>query len=95
MIVLKLTRTIDDGTGKDIYKLDTHKDIDGYNSLLKDMLFNMKGSKDGEQSKIFYSPRIKEIIDFMSVYHTEHQCFPKLDEIGKALNLQKQRVGIL
>lgn len=31
----------------------------------------------------------------MSVYHTEHQCFPKLDEIGKALNLTKQRVGIL
>ena len=47
------------------------------------------------KSKIFYSPRIKEIIDFMSVYHTEHQCFPKLDEIGKALNLTKQRVGIL
>ena len=43
MIVLKLTRTIDDGSGKDIYKLDTHKDIDGYNSLLKDMLLNMKG----------------------------------------------------
>jgi SOS-response transcriptional repressor LexA len=47
------------------------------------------------KSKIFYSPRIKEIIDFMSVYHNEHQCFPKLDEIGKALNLTKQRVGIL
>ena len=49
MIVLKLTRTIDDGTGKDIYKQDTHKDIDGYNSLLKNMLLNMKGSKDGQQ----------------------------------------------
>ena len=47
------------------------------------------------KSKIFYSPRIKEIIDFMSVYYSEHQCFPKLDEIGKALNLTKQRVGIL
>jgi len=47
------------------------------------------------KSKIFYSPRIKEIIDFMSVYYNEHQCFPKLDEIGKALNLTKQRVGIL
>ena len=46
-------------------------------------------------SKVFYSPRIKEVIDFMSVYYEEHQCFPKLDEIGKALNLTKQRVGIL
>ena len=46
-------------------------------------------------TKIFYSPRIKEIIDFMSAYHTKHDCFPKLDEIGKALNLTKQRVGIL
>ena len=46
-------------------------------------------------SKVFYSPRIKEVIDFMSVYYEEHQCFPKLDEIGKELNLTKQRVGIL
>ena len=46
-------------------------------------------------AKIFYSPRIKQIIDFMSVYYDEHDCFPKLDEIGKALNLTKQRVGIL
>ena len=46
-------------------------------------------------TKIFYSPRIKEIIDFMAVYYDEHDCFPKLDEIGKALNLTKQRVGIL
>ena len=46
-------------------------------------------------TKVFYSPRIKEVIDFMSVYYDEHQCFPKLDEIGKALNLTKQRVGIL
>lgn len=42
MIVLKLTRTIDDGSGKDIYKLDTHKDIAGYNDLLKDMLLEMR-----------------------------------------------------
>jgi len=28
-------------------------------------------------SKVFYSPRIKEVIDFMSVYYEEHQCFPK------------------
>jgi SOS-response transcriptional repressor LexA len=46
-------------------------------------------------AKIFYSPRIKQIIDFMSAYYDEHDCFPKLDEIGKALNLTKQRVGIL
>ena len=46
-------------------------------------------------AKIFYSPRIKEIIDFMSSYHAEHDCFPKLDEIGKALSITKQRVGIL
>tara|TARA_B100000963_G_scaffold359881_1_gene388615 strand:- start:1893 stop:2153 length:261 start_codon:yes stop_codon:yes gene_type:complete len=46
-------------------------------------------------TKIFYSPRIKEIIDFMAIYYEEHQCFPKLDEIGKALNLTKQRIGIL
>ena len=44
-------------------------------------------------AKIFYSPRIKEIIDFMSSYHAEHDCFPKLDEIGKALSITKQRVG--
>mgnify|MGYP001569145270 CR=1 FL=1 len=46
-------------------------------------------------AKIFYSPRIKEIINFMSSYHAEHDCFPKLDEIGKALSITKQRVGIL
>jgi hypothetical protein len=42
MIVLKLTRTIDDGSKQDIYKEDTHKDIAGYNDLLKTMLKNMK-----------------------------------------------------
>ena len=42
MIVLKLTRTIDDGSGKDLYKLDTHKDIAGYNNLLKDMLLRKR-----------------------------------------------------
>ena len=46
MIVLKLTRTIDDGSGKDLYKLDTHKDIAGYNNLLKDMLQNIKNKED-------------------------------------------------
>ena len=38
MIVLKLTRTINDGTKKNLYKIDTHSDIDGYNSLLKEMM---------------------------------------------------------
>ena len=38
MIVLKLTRTINDGTKKQIYKEDTHSDILGYNDLLKTML---------------------------------------------------------
>ena len=38
MIVLKLTRTIDDGTKKNLYKTDTHLDIEGYNSLLKEMM---------------------------------------------------------
>jgi len=42
MIILKLTRTIDDGTKKDVYKEDTHKDIAGYNDLLKTMLQNIK-----------------------------------------------------
>lgn len=46
-------------------------------------------------AKIFYSPRIKEIIDFMSTYYDKHECFPKLDEIGKALNITKQRISIL
>ena len=46
-------------------------------------------------AKIFYSPRIKEIIDFMSAYYDKHECFPKLDEIGKALNITKQRISIL
>ena len=44
-------------------------------------------------AKIFYSPRIKEIIDFMSSYHAEHDCFPKLDEIGIALkNAEKLKL---
>ena len=38
MIVLKLTRTINDGTKKNLYKNDTHSDIYGYNSLLKEMM---------------------------------------------------------
>ena len=46
MIVLKLTRTIDDDSKQDIYKEDTHKDIAGYNNLLKDMLQNIKNKED-------------------------------------------------
>ena len=46
MIILKLTRTIDDGSKQDIYKEDTHKDIAGYNNLLKDMLQNIKNKED-------------------------------------------------
>ena len=46
MIVLKLTRTIDDGSKQDIYKEDTNKDIAGYNNLLKDMLQNIKNKED-------------------------------------------------
>ena len=42
MIVLKLTRTINDGTKKNLYKTDTHSDIDGYNSLLKEMMRSCK-----------------------------------------------------
>ena len=38
MIVFKLTRTIDDGTKKVIHKEDTHKDISGYNTLLRTMM---------------------------------------------------------
>ena len=48
MIVLKLTRTIDDGSGKDIYKLDTHKDISGYNDLLKEMLLKMRNKENND-----------------------------------------------
>jgi len=45
MMILKITRTIDDGTKKSIYKEDTHKDIAGYNNLLKDML--IKNEEEG------------------------------------------------
>ena len=48
MIVLKLTRTIDDGSGKDVYKLDTHKDIAGYNDLLKEMLLKMRSKENND-----------------------------------------------
>ena len=35
MIVLKLTRTVNDGEKEIMYKEDTHQDISGYNELLK------------------------------------------------------------
>lgn len=38
MIVLKLTRTINDGTKQQVFKEDTHSDISGYNDLLRSML---------------------------------------------------------
>ena len=31
----------------------------------------------------------------MVKYYKENECYPKLDEIGKALNVSKQRIGIL
>ena len=39
--------------------------------------------------KVFYSPQIKKIILFMAKYYKENECYPKLDEIGKALNVSK------
>lgn len=48
MIVLKLTRTIDDGSKQDLYKADTHNDINGYNHLLKIMMQELKEDKNGK-----------------------------------------------
>ena len=45
MIVLKLTRTINDGTKEFEFKEDTHKDIAGYNNLLREMLINSAESE--------------------------------------------------
>lgn len=45
MIVLKLTRTINDGTKEFKFKEDTHKDIAGYNNLLREMLINSAESE--------------------------------------------------
>ena len=49
----------------------------------------------GSNGKVFYSPQIKKIISFMSKYYRENECYTKLDEIGKELNVSKQRIGIL
>ena len=46
-------------------------------------------------NKVFYSPQIKKIIDFMAKYFTQNEYYPKLDEIGKELNVSKQRIGVL
>ena len=48
MIVLKLTRTIDDGTKKILFKEDTHSDIGGYNSLLRSMMKFKEEDKHGK-----------------------------------------------
>jgi DNA-binding MarR family transcriptional regulator len=48
-----------------------------------------------ENNKIFYSPQIKKIIDFMAKYHKNNESYPKLNEIGEELKVTKQRVGIL
>jgi hypothetical protein len=45
MIVLKLTRTINDGTKEFMYKEDTHKDIAGYNNLLRQMIISSSESE--------------------------------------------------
>lgn len=47
------------------------------------------------KNKVFYSPQIKKIIDFMGKYYNENEYYPKLDEIGKELNVSKQRIGVL
>lgn len=45
--------------------------------------------------RVFYSPQIRKILTFMSKYHKEHEAYPKLNEIGKSLNVSKQRIGVL
>lgn len=45
--------------------------------------------------KVFYSPQIKKILDFMDKYYQDNEAYPKLDEIGKAISVTKQRIGIL
>ena len=49
MIVLKLTRTVDDGTKEELYKEDTFKDISGYSHLLKVMMQELGDEKNGKQ----------------------------------------------
>ena len=35
------------------------------------------------KNKIFFSPQIKKIVDFMNSYHSENEYWPKLNEIGR------------
>jgi hypothetical protein len=47
------------------------------------------------KNKIFFSPQIKKIVDFMNSYHSENEYWPKLNEIGSELKVSKQRIGVL
>ena len=48
MIVLKLTRTVNDGEKKIMYKEDTHQDISGYNELLKYQMQQLERNNNGK-----------------------------------------------
>ena len=47
------------------------------------------------KNKIFFSPQIKKIVDFINSYHSENEYWPKLNEIGSELKVSKQRIGVL
>ena len=48
MIVLKLTRTVNDGEKEIMYKVDTHQDISGYNELLKYQMQQLERNNNGK-----------------------------------------------
>lgn len=48
MIVLKLTRTVNDGEKEIMYKEDTHTDISGYNELLKYQMQQLERNNNGK-----------------------------------------------
>ena len=48
MIVLKLTRTVNDGEKEIMYKEDTHQDISGYNELLKYQMQQLERNNNGK-----------------------------------------------
>ena len=48
MIVLKLTRTVNDGEKEIMYKEDTHQDISGYNELLKYQMQQLERNDNGK-----------------------------------------------
>ena len=48
MIVLKLTRTVNDGEKEIMYKEDTHLDISGYNELLKYQMQQLERNNNGK-----------------------------------------------